>query len=329
MNILPRAAIVGVGMYLPDRVLSNKDLEAMVETNNDWIVERTGIKERHIAADNQATVDLAMEAANRALTSAGVKPEDLDLIILATATPDRSVPGSSTMIQHLLGANKAAAFDLNTACSGFLYGLSIGSQFIATGKYKYILVIGAETLSRILNWSDRNTCVIFGDGAGATVLAPAVGDEGILAFNLGSDGGGSDLLQVPAGGSRMPASHQSVAEGLHYLQMNGNEIFKLAVRAMIASTDQALSEAGLTLEDIDWVIPHQASIRIINAMIKRLKIDPSRVIITLDYHGNTSAASIPLALAENIERGVIKKGQVIMLTGFGAGLTWGSVILRL
>lgn len=329
MSLKTRAGILGMGMYLPDRILTNQDLEAMVETNNEWIVERTGIRERRIAADNQATVDLSLIAANKALAAAGIKAEDLDLIILATATPDRTVPASATMIQHRLGANKAGAFDLGAACSGFLYGLSVASQFIETGKYRYILLIGAETLSRILNWSDRNTCVIFGDGAGAAIVGAAEGDAGILAFNLRSDGGGSDLLQVPAGGSLKPATHQTLDEGLHYLQMSGNEIFKLAVRAMIASIDEALREAGVSLDAIDWVVPHQASLRILQAMTKRLPIDPGRIIITLDYHGNTSAASIPLALAEKIEQGVIKKGQLILLTGFGAGLTWGSVILRL
>ncbi len=329
MSVLKRAGILGMGMYLPERILTNQDLEALVETNDEWIVGRTGIRERRIAADNQATVDLSLIAANKALAAAGIKAEDLDLIILGTATPDRKVPASATMIQHLLGANKAGAFDLHAACSGFLYGVSVASQFIATGKYRYILVIGAETLSRILNWSDRNTCVIFGDGAGAAVIGEAEGDAGILAFNLRSDGGGSDLLQIPAGGSRMPATPQNVAEGLHYLQMNGNEIFKLAVRAMIASIDEAMQEAGLPLEVVDWVVPHQASLRIIQAMTKRLPIDPTRIITTLDHHGNTSSASIPLALTEYIKQGIIKKGQLILLTGFGAGLTWGSVVLRL
>ena len=329
MSVKTRAGILGMGMYLPERILTNQDLEAMVETNNEWIVERTGIRERRIAADNQATVDLSLIAANKALAAAGIKAEDLDLIILATATPDRTVPASATMIQHRLGANKAGAFDLGAACSGFLYGLSVASQFIETGKYRYILVIGAETLSRILNWSDRNTCVIFGDGAGAAIVGVAEGDAGILAFNLRSNGGGSDLLQVPAGGSLRPATHETVDEGLHYLQMSGNEIFKLAVRAMIASIDEALQEAGVSLDAVDWVVPHQASLRILQAMTKRLPIDPARIIITLDYHGNTSAASIPLALAEKIEQGIIKKGQLILLTGFGAGLTWGSILLRL
>jgi 3-oxoacyl-[acyl-carrier-protein] synthase-3 len=329
MSVLQRAAIIGTGICLPTRILSNQDLEQMVETNDEWITERTGIKERRIAAAEEATVDLAERAARQALERAGVRAEDLDLIILATATPDRFVPPAACLVQHRLGAKNAFAFDLNAACSGFLYGLAVGSQFINSRSSRYILVIGAETLSRIIDWSDRNTCILFGDGAGAAVLGPAKEKEGLLSFYMRSDGSGEDLLQVPAGGSRLPASHQTVAEGLHFIKMKGNEIFKLAVRAMVSSADQALAKAGLTRADIDWVVPHQANLRIIWAMTQRLEVDRSKVVITLDHHGNTSAASIPLALAEGIERGDLKKDQIILLTGFGAGLTWGSAVLRL
>lgn len=325
---MKQANIVGMGIGVPERVLTNDDLEKMVDTSDQWIVERTGIRERRIAAPDQATSDLAEIACRKALGQAGIGPDEIDLIILCTVGPDRFVPPGACTLQSKLGASRAAAFDLNAACSGFLYGLGAANGFIATGKYQRVLLVGAETLSRIINYKDRNTCVLFGDGAGAAVLSPSNDNQGLLAYNLGADGAGGDLLQVPAGGSRIPASHDSVEQGLHYAQMRGNEIFKLAVRAMVRSVDQSLEEAGLTRQDIDWVVPHQANIRIIEAATNRLGVGREQVIINIDRYGNTAAASIPIALCEAVEKGKLKEGQIVALAGFGAGLTWGSAIIR-
>ena len=328
MHNLLRASIYGTGAYLPERILDNDALEQMVDTDDAWIRERTGIRERRIAHAKEATADLAEQAARTALERAGIEASALDLIILATVTPDQWVPPASCILQHRLGAKKAAAFDLNAACSGFLYSIAVANQMIASGNFRYVLVVGAETLSRVIDYTDRNTCILFGDGAGAALLGPARGDEGILAINLGADGGGGDLIQIPAGGSRQPPSHQTIEQRLHFVQMKGNEVFKLAVRSMLSSADAALAQAGLERADIDWVVPHQANLRIIRAMVQRLGLEQSRVIITLDRHGNTSAASVPLALAEGVAQGKIAKGQTVLLTGFGAGLTWGSAVIR-
>lgn len=326
---MQKASIIGMGAHLPERILTNYDLEKMVETSDEWISVRTGIRERRIAGEGEATVDLSEQAAWQALDRAGIAAEEVEAIILATVTPDQFVPPAACILQHRLGAKKAMAFDLNAACSGFLYGLFVGSQFISSGDYRYVLVIGAETLSRITNYNNRETCVLFGDGAGAAVLAPASDNVGLLSFALGADGRGKDLLQVPGGGSKIPASIQSVQQGLHYIHMRGNELFKIAVRMMVSSADEALNKAGLKRSDVDWVVPHQGNFRIIQAVTQRLGVDQSRVVVTIDHHGNTSAASIPLALTEGIEQGLLKKGQIILLTGFGAGLTWGSAVIRL
>lgn len=323
-----RARIIGTGIGVPARILTNADLEKMVDTSDEWIVERTGIRERRIAAEDEATCDFAELAARQALSRAGIKAEDVDLIILCTVGPDRWVPPSACTLQYRLGACRAAAFDLNAACSGFLYGLAVASQFITAGSYEYILLVGAETLSRIVDYQDRNTCVLFGDGAGAVVLAPAQGEEGVLSFLLGADGAGGDLLQVPAGGSRIPPSHYSVEQRLHYVQMKGNEVFKQAVRTMVRAIDWSLTEAGLGRTDIDWLVPHQANRRIMEAAAQRLGLAPSRVVMNIDRYGNTASASIPIALAEGVEKGLFQAGQILALAGFGAGLTWGSVILR-
>lgn len=323
-----RARIIGTGIGVPARILTNTDLEKMVDTSDEWITARTGIKERRIAAENEATCDFAEMAARQALSQAGIEAAKIDLIILCTVGPDRWVPPSACTLQHRLGACRAAAFDLNAACSGFLYGMAVANQFIAAGKYEYILLIGAETLSRIVDYQDRNTCVLFGDGAGAVVLAPAEGEEGVLSFFLGADGGGGELLQVPAGGSRIPPSHHSVEQRLHYVQMKGNEVFKQAVRTMVRAIDQALSEVRLERSDIDWLVPHQANRRIMEAAAQRLGLATSRVVMNIERYGNTASASIPIALAEGAEKGLFQKGQIIALAGFGAGLTWGSVILR-
>jgi 3-oxoacyl-[acyl-carrier-protein] synthase III len=320
--------ILGTGAYLPEKVLTNHDLEKMVDTSDEWITSRTGIRERRIAAPDQASSDLAVKAAERALEHAGLTAEDIDLIIVATVTPDMAFPATACVGQDRLGAKKAATFDLSAACTGFLYGITVASQFITTGVYKYALVIGVECLSRILNWEDRNTCVLFGDGAGAAVLGPVEEGYGFLAFELGGDGSGGEQLKLPAGGSRMPASEETVANKLHTVSMAGREVFKFAVRVIGASTEEALKKAGLTKEDIDFLIPHQANIRIIDSAIKRFGLTEDKVVINLDRYGNMSSASIPVALDEAVRHGRIKKGDTLVLCGFGGGLTWGSAVIK-
>ncbi|NPV92210.1 MAG: ketoacyl-ACP synthase III [Firmicutes bacterium] len=322
------ATITGLGIGLPDTVLTNHDLEKMIDTSDEWIRERTGIRERRIAGPQQATSDMAAVAAKMAMEQAGVEPGEIDMIILCTVTPDRFVPMGASNLQEKINATRAAAFDLNAACSGFLYGMAVAQGLIFSGRYQKILLVGGETLSRIINYQDRNTGILFGDGAGAAVVVPSDDEHGLLAYDLGCDGSGGDLLQVPAGGSRIPATRESVEQGLHFVQMRGNEIFKLAVRAMVRSVDQSLADAGLTREDIDWVVPHQANQRIIEAASSRLGVGRDKVIINIDRYGNTAAASIPIALYETAQRGLLKEGDIVALTGFGAGLTWGSAIIR-
>lgn len=319
---------LGIGCYVPEKVLTNFDLEKMVETNNDWIIERTGISERRIAADDQATSDLAFIAATRALEDANVKPEDLDLIIVATESPDTKFPSTACLIQDRIGATKAAAFDLGAGCSGFVYGSAVASQMIATGLYKKALVIGAETLSRIVNWEDRNTCVLFGDGAGAAVLGEVEDGYGILGIDLGADGAGGDYLILPAGGARKPATIETVNNKEHSIYMNGNEVFKFAIKIMPKTTMNVLKKANLNKEDLDIIIPHQANIRIIDSAARRLKIDKDKIYVNVQKYGNTSAASIPIAMCEAKEEGKLVKGQNVELVGFGAGLTWASMILK-
>jgi 3-oxoacyl-[acyl-carrier-protein] synthase III len=320
--------ILGTGAYVPEKVLTNEDLERMVDTSDEWIVTRTGIHERRIASSDQASSDLAYEAAKRALDSSGIKPEQLDLIIVATVTPDTSFPSTANLLQYRLGAKKAASFDLAAACSGFLYGLATATQFIQTGIYKYALVIGVECLSKITDWTDRNTCVLFGDGSGAAVVGQVEDGYGFQAFDLGSDGGGGDLLKMPAGGSRMPASEESVADRMHYLKMAGSDVFKFAVRIMNSSAEASLQKAGLTKEDVDFLVPHQANIRIIDSAVKRFGLSPEKVMVNLDRYGNMSSASIPVALDEAVREGKVKTGDNIVLVGFGGGLTWGSTVIK-
>jgi 3-oxoacyl-[acyl-carrier-protein] synthase-3 len=320
--------ILGTGSYLPDKVLTNKDLEQIVDTNDEWIVSRTGIRERRISSEDQAASDLAYEAAMQALTAAGIKPEQLELIVVATITPDMAFPSTANVLQDRLGATNAASFDLAAACSGFLYGVSIASQFIQNGSYRYALVVGVECLSKILDWTDRNTCVLFGDGAGAAVLGPVENGYGFLSFELGSDGSGGEFLKLPAGGSRLPASEQTVADKLHYVSMSGSDVFKFAVRIMGSSAESAIEKAGLSKEDIDFLVPHQANIRIIESAIKRLGLGLDKVVVNLDRYGNMSAASIPVALDEAVRSGTIKEGNHIVLVGFGGGLTWGSTVIK-
>lgn len=319
--------IIGTGKYVPERVLTNRDLEAMVETNDEWIVTRTGIKERRLAASSEATSDLAFEASKKAIAAAGLTAEDIDLIIVATITPDMFFPSTACLLQEKLGAKQAAAFDLSAACSGFIYGLATASSMISSGMYKHVLVVGAETLSRITDYTDRNTCILFGDGAGAVVLGKVGEGRGFRSFVLGADGGGGELLKISGGGSRIPATAESVADKKHYLYMAGNEVFKFAVRIMGNAAEEALAKADMKKEDIDLLVPHQANIRIIQSALHRLNLPEEKCMINLDKYGNVSAASIPIALAEAVEQGRANEGDTIMLVGFGGGLTWGASVL--
>jgi 3-oxoacyl-[acyl-carrier-protein] synthase-3 len=319
--------IIGTGKYVPERVLTNADLEKMVDTNDEWIVTRTGIRERHIAAPEQATSDLAYEAALRALESAGMTGEQLELIIIATVTPDTSFPSTACILQDKLGAKNAAAFDLSAACSGFVYGMATANAFIRTGMYNNALVIGADSLSRITDYTDRNTCILFGDGAGAVIVGEVPEGRGFLSFDLGAEGTGGELLKLAAGGSRLPASEATVQGKQHYIYMNGREVFKFAVRVMRTATEEVLRKAGKTKEDIDIFVPHQANIRIIQSAMQRLNLPEEKCVINVDKYANTSAASIPLALVEAAEDGRIKEGDTVLLVGFGGGLTWGASVL--
>lgn len=325
MNNLP-VGIIGTGKYVPERILTNAELAEMVDTNDEWIVTMTGMKERRIAAPHEATSDFAYEAALKALSSANLAATDLDLIIVCTVTPDTMFPSTACLVQERLGAKQAAAFDLSAACAGFIYGLATASNFVKTGMYKHVLVIGAECLSRITDYTDRNTCILFGDGAGAAVVGPVEEGRGFEAFQLGADGSGKDLLKMEAGGSRMPASIDSVENRKHSIYMNGREVFKFAVRIMGSAAEEALAKAGKTKEDIDLFIPHQANKRIIQSAIERLNLPEEKCFINLPYYANTSAASIPIALAEAAEAGRLNRGDTVVLVGFGGGLTWGSCV---
>ena len=322
------AGIIGIGSYVPEKVITNQDLEKIVDTSDEWIVTRTGIRERRIAAEEQATSDLGTIAARRALENAGIRAEELDLIIVATVTPDMNFPSTACLIQNNLKAARAAAFDVEAACSGFLYSLATANQFIATGFYRNILVVGAECLSRFTNWKDRNTCILFGDGAGAAIVGRVEQGYGMLSHCMGADGSGGDLLKLRAGGSRLPASLETVENDLHYVHMDGSEVFKFAVRIMVTAAGEAIRLAGMTKEDLDYLIPHQANIRIIKEAAKRLDMSMDRVWVNLDKYGNMSAASIPVALDEAVRSGRIRKGDNICMVGFGGGLTWASCIMK-
>ena len=319
--------ILGLGFYLPDKILTNADIEKIVETSDEWIQTRTGISQRRIAADDQNTSDLATEAAKNALADAGLKPTDMDLILVATMTPDMPCPSTACLVQAKLGAPQAAAADISAACSGFVYGLVTGQQFIASGTYKHVLVIGAEILSRFVDWKDRGTCVLFGDGAGAAVLGPTTQGK-ILSTYLGADGSKVDLLKVPGGGVAHPATHASVDAREHFLKMNGTEVFKNAVKGMSDAGLKAIERAGIRPEQIACVVPHQANIRIIQAVIDRAGIPLEKVYLNVERYGNMSAASTVVALCEAVKEGRIKKGDYVLLVAFGAGLTWGSAVLQ-
>ncbi|WP_458462815.1 beta-ketoacyl-ACP synthase III [Paenibacillus sp.] len=327
MNNLRPVGVIGTGKYVPEKILTNSDLEKMVDTNDEWIVSRTGIKERHIAAPDQATSDLAYEAAIKALESAGMTGSDLDLIIVATITPDSSFPSTACILQDKLGAKGAAAFDLSAACSGFVYGLASATSFIQSGMYNNALVIGADCLSRITDYTDRNTCVLFGDGAGAVVVGEVPEGRGFKAFDLGAEGSGGSLLQMEGGGSRLPASAETVKNKKHYIYMNGREVFKFAVRVMGTATIEVLRKAGMERTDVDLFVPHQANIRIIQSAMQRLELPEEKVVVNVDKYANTSAASIPLALVEAAEEGRMKAGDTVLMVGFGGGLTWGASVL--
>ncbi|WCK56837.1 ketoacyl-ACP synthase III [Aneurinibacillus sp. Ricciae_BoGa-3] len=320
--------ILATGRYLPERVLTNADLEKMVDTSDEWIVTRTGIKERRIARDDQPSSEMAVAAARNALEKAGLTGEDLDLIIIATVTPDMFFPSTACIVQEQLGAKKAAAFDLSAACSGFLYGASVATQFIKSGVYRYALVVGVENLSKITNYEDRSTCVLFGDGAGAAILGPVEDGKGFLSFDLGADGTGAESLKLGAGGSRIPPSKIQPGSPDNYLYMSGNEVFKFAVRVMNTATDTVLDRAGLTKDDIDFLVPHQANFRIIDSAMRRLGLSEDKVVVNLDRYGNMSSASIPVALDEAVSEGRIKEGDTLVLVGFGGGLTWAASAMK-
>ncbi|HAR45542.1 MAG: 3-oxoacyl-ACP synthase [Nitrospirae bacterium GWC2_57_13] len=323
-----QARIVGTGSYAPKKVVTNHDLEKLIETSDEWIIERTGIKERRVAEKHEATSDLAYEASIKALKAAGLHASDLDLILVATLTPDVAMPNTACILQHKLNAKKAGALDINAACSGFIYGLSVASALIKAGTAENILLVGAEVLSRFVDWQDRTTCVLFGDGAGAAVLQRHAGKRGILSTHLHADGSLADLLHIEAGGSRLPSTHETVDGRMHYVKMRGNETFKVAVRALEDVVQEALEFNKIKPEEIDLLVPHQANLRIIQAMAKRLNMPMEKVVVTIQKYGNTSAASIPMALDEAVRDGRIKEHNMILLEAFGGGLTWASALIR-
>lgn len=326
--MLKSVGIVGLGIYAPEKVMTNADWEKLVDTSDEWIRTRTGIKERRYVKEGQGTSDLAVEAAKNALKDAGMTAEDVDFIILATCTPDYRAQNASSLVQAKLGAKNAAAFDLSAACSGFIYALSIGKSMIQTGMYKNILVIAAESVSKLLNMKDRNTAILFGDGAAAAVLKEVEEGYGIVSSFLGTEGVLDETLRINYGGTLNPVTHEAIDNGDIYLKMNGQEVFKFAVKALPKSTKEALAAGNINIEDLSLVIPHQANMRIIEAAAKRLKLPMDKFFVNLQKYGNTSAASVGLALGEAVQEGKIKKGDLIALTGFGAGLTYGSVIMK-
>ena len=320
---MPNTRIIGTGSYLPDEVLTNGDLEKMVDTTDEWIVTRTGIRERHIAADGQPVSDLAYQASVKAIEAAGIDKTKIDLIIVATTTPDRIFPSTACLLQDRLDLHGSAAFDVQAVCSGFVYAMGIADRFMRTGGSKCALVVGAETLSRIIDWKDRSTCVLFGDGAGAVILE-ASEEPGIISTHLHADGQYKELLTVPSG---ISLGFEDVLRGEAYLQMQGNEVFKVAVNTLGRIVDETLEANNMEKSEIDWLVPHQANIRIIGATAKKLNMSMDQVVVTVDRHGNTSAASIPLAFDEAVRDGRIQRGQTVLMEAFGGGFTWGSVLL--
>lgn len=325
---LRSVSITGVGSYVPARILTNAELAQMVETSDEWIRSRTGIRERRLAAADEATSDLAVAAARRALVAAGVTAADIELIIVATITPDMLFPSTACLVQQKLGATRAAAFDIEAACSGFVYALDVGAHFVQSHTYNTVLVIGAEKMSSVVDWQDRNTCVLFGDGAGAAVLQNRPSAHGLLTTCLGSDGGKAGLLELPAGGSAQPTSSETVSNRLHYLRMDGKETFKNAVNAMVSAALEALARCGLTIDQVKCIIPHQANLRILSAVGERLGARDEQLFINVDRYGNTSAASVAIALDEAVQQGLICRGDLVLLVVFGAGLTWGAAVIE-
>jgi 3-oxoacyl-[acyl-carrier-protein] synthase-3 len=322
------AIITGTGMSVPSRIMTNRDLEKLVDTSDEWIQTRTGIRERRIAGPHESVSEFAQAASRNALEMAGVSPHDIDLIICATVTPDMPIPATACLLQHRLGCQRAAAFDMQAGCSGFIYAQSVAKQFIVSGRCRNVLVVGAELLSKFLDWTDRTTCVIFADGAGAVVMSEGNLPRGVLASALHSDGSMSDFIFMEGGGSKHPASADTVAKGMHFIRMRGNETFKIAVRSIEDVSREVLQTAGLTPDDVSWFIPHQANQRIIDAVRERLGIKAERCYVDIERFGNTSAASIPIALDEAVRAGKVQRGDVILMAAFGAGLTWAASAVR-
>jgi 3-oxoacyl-[acyl-carrier-protein] synthase-3 len=327
-NVRRSSSIISTGAYLPSRILSNADLEKMVDTTDEWILSRTGIRERRIAAEGEFTSDMGAKAAEQALQLGGIDPRSIDLIIVATCTADTVFPSTACYIQHKIGATRAAAFDVQAACSGFLYALVTADQFISAGAYETVLVIGAEKLSSLVNWSDRNTCVLFGDGAGAVVLQHRPGSRGLLAFDMGADGAQTSILSIPAGGCRLPITPDVLDQKLQYLQMSGKEVFKYAVTAMNRSAEECLEKAKVKPAQIRWFIPHQANFRIVDAVAQRMNVGMEHFVMNLDRYGNTSSACMPIALHETNMAGKLDRGDLVLMVSFGGGLTWASTVLE-
>jgi 3-oxoacyl-[acyl-carrier-protein] synthase-3 len=322
------STIAGIGRSVPPRILTNQELSKTVATTDEWIVARTGIRERRVVSDGVATSDLAVEAAREALRNAGVDAQEIDLVIVGTASPDMLFPATACLVQDRIGATRAGAFDASAACSSWAYGVAMGHAAIASGTANTVLVIGAEALSRIVDWTDRATSVLFGDAAAAVVLRPCSPEQGFLSFHLGSDGSGASWISMPGGGSRRPASHESVDARDHFLKMNGREVFKFAVRAIPRAIERVVADAGLSIEDVDCFIPHQANVRIIQAAAERLGQPMDRFFVNVEQYGNTSAASVPVALYEAAVEGRIRPGSLVVFVAFGAGLTWGAAAMR-
>lgn len=328
MSILRSAGILGTGHYAPEKILTNEDLEKIVDTNDEWIRTRTGIETRHIAADDENTSDLCVKAAGKALEAAHLTAQDIDFVIVATTSPDYIVPSTACMLQNKLGISHVGAMDLTAACSGYVYALAVASQMVKSGMYEHILIVGAEILSRLVNWKDRSTCILFGDGAGAAVVGPTDEGYGLLSSDLGADGSLGSILSIPAGGTAERITQESIDSGRAYVHMEGQEVFKAAVRHMGKTTVAALEKAGLSGKDVDMFIAHQANDRIIQAVAKRLKVPEDKMYVNVNRYGNTSAASVGIALDEAVRKGRIKRGDIVVLSAFGSGLTWGCDVLK-